>query len=66
MMASPVCVAVLTVRLRVALADCCGLPASVTVTFTAAVPTALWAGVPLIVPELLIENPAGRPVALKE
>ncbi len=58
--------AVLTVRLRVAVAVCWGRLASCTLTTTDAVPTALCAGVPVIVPEVvLIERPLGSPVALK-
>ena len=58
-------VAPLTVRLIVALADWFGCPASATVMVTDAVPTALCAGVPLMVPlEASIERPLGRPVAL--
>ena len=57
-------VAALTVRLSVALADCCGWPASVAVTVIEAVPTALCAGVPLMVPEELMVSPLGKPVAV--
>lgn len=59
--------AALTVKLSVAFADCGGKPASVTVTTTDAVPTAVCAGVPVIAPVvLLIVSPLGRPVALNE
>jgi hypothetical protein len=47
---------------RVAVAVCCGVPESFTVTLALLVPVTV--GVPLITPLLaLIDNPAGRPVA---
>jgi hypothetical protein len=62
---APDCAA-FTVRLSPVLAVCCGLPASVTVTVTDTVPTALEAGVPVMAPvEALIVRPDGRPIALK-
>jgi hypothetical protein len=59
-------VAAFTVRFRLALADCgVGWVESITVIATAADPTEVAAGVPVIAPvELLIERPLGRPVAL--
>jgi hypothetical protein len=56
----------ITVRLKVAFADCAvGCVESVTVITTDAVPTEFCAGVPVIAPvELLIDKPLGRPLAL--
>jgi hypothetical protein len=55
-----------TVMLRLDVADCgVGIVESVTVTATAAVPTELDGGVPVIAPvELLIASPLGRLLAL--
>jgi hypothetical protein len=65
-MASPPDCAAFTVRLNPVLAVCCGWPASVTVTVTETVPTALEAGVPVMEPvEASIVRPDGRPIALK-
>jgi hypothetical protein len=49
----------LTVRVRRAVALCCGVAASVTLTMKRLMPAAF--GVPEIAPEVLITRPAGRP-----
>ena len=58
--------AALTLKLRVAVADCFGALVSVTVTTTDAVFVAACAGVPVMAPVvLLMVSPLGKPVALK-